>query len=268
MAKLTVGIIGLGKMGGPIARHIAKARFRTIGFDRDPGCSRRAARGGVESAADIASIGREADLVIVIVGYDDEVWEVCSSKNGLIETMRRGSIIAICSTIAVKTMDRIVRKAKRKGIAVLDTPVTRAEEGAIAGNVLLLGSGDKRAFARARPVFEAFCGDIFHLGEAGCGQVAKICNNLLLWISVVANYETFALAKRFGLDKDALIAALMVSTGTNGTLHRWEKMTMPWVQKDLAIGLAFAKSLGIGLPMAGLTKQMFKLYKLPLARAR
>lgn len=266
MAKMTVGMIGLGKMGGPIAGHIAKARFPVIGFDIDPGCCKRASRRGVKISQNVADVGRAADLAIVIVGYDNEVWEVCAERNGLIDVMRRGSTISICSTIAVKTMDKIVRKAKRKGIHILDTPVTRAEEGAVAGNVLLLGSGDERAFARARPVFDTFCGDIFHLGKAGCGQVAKICNNLLLWISVVANYETFALAKRFGLNKEELISALMVSTGTNGTLHRWEKMTMPWVQKDLTIGLAFAESLGVGLPMAGLTKQMFKLYKLPLVR--
>jgi len=201
-----------------------------------------------------------------MVGYDNEVWEVCCGKNGLVGSMKPGSTIAILSTITVATMRRIEAAARRKKIAVIDAPVTRAEEGAIAGNLLLLGSGDEAAFERAHPVFKAFCADIFHLGPVGCGQVAKICNNLLLWISVVANCETINLAKKFGLKKEQLVAALMISTGTNGTLHRWEKMTMPWVHKDLTIALEFAEKLNVGLPMAGLTKQLFKTFKLPKAR--
>jgi len=84
---------------------------------------------------------------------------------------------------------------------------------------------------------------------------------------MVANCETFSLAGRCGLDKAALAQALSISSGTNGTILRWEKMTAPWWHKDLAIALEFAEHLGIGLPMAGLTKQLFKTYKLPKVRA-
>ncbi|HUZ91420.1 MAG TPA: NAD(P)-dependent oxidoreductase, partial [Methylocella sp.] len=234
--------------------------------DRDASRCREAARYGAKICTEIAELGRQVDIVIVMVGYDDEVREICGGEGGLIEVMRKGGIITICSTIKRNTMTDLVSGASLKGIYVLDTPVTRAEEGAIAGNLLLLGSGDPMAFARAKPLFRTFCSDIFHLGPAGCGQVAKICNNLLLWNSVVANCETLALAERCGLNKEELIKALMISTGTNGTLHRWEKMTMPWVHKDLSIALEFAESLGVGLPVAGLTKQLFKVFNLPRAR--
>ncbi len=266
MAKTKVGLIGLGQMGGPIAGHILKAKHALTVYDLDKVCCKKAAKLGAIVAPDIAVLGKQSDLALVMVGYDNEVWEVCCGKGGLVGSMKRGSTIAILSTITVATMKRIVAAAKRKEVAVIDAPVTRAEEGAIAGNLLLLGSGDEAAFARARPVFEAFCADIFHLGPAGCGQVAKICNNLLLWISVVANYETMNMADKYGLKKSQLVSALMISTGTNGTLHRWEKMTMPWVHKDLAIALEFAEALNVGLPMAGLTKQLFKTFKLPKAR--
>jgi 3-hydroxyisobutyrate dehydrogenase len=267
MARATVGMIGLGKMGGPMAGHLLRHKFAVVGFDINPAQCRDFARRGGLVCADVASLGRQAKVVIVMVGYDHEVVEVCTGKQGLLENMASGSTLVISSTMKLETIRRLERAARRKGLHLIDAPVCRAEEGAIAGTLLMLGSGDRRAFERVRPVMKAFCTDIFYLGKVGAGQVAKICNNLLLWISVVANCETFGLAERCGLDKAALVEALRVSTGTNGTIHRWEKMTMPWWHKDLAIALEFAEHLKMGLPMAGLTKQLFKIYKLPKAKA-
>lgn len=268
MAKPKVGIIGLGKMGGPIAGHLLRKKFDVYGFDLDSRKRERLERLGGHACPEVGSVGRAAKIVVVIVGYDHEVKEVCAGKGGLIESMAKGSVLVICSTMKLDTIRDLERKASRRGLHVIDAPVARAEEGAIAGTLLMFGSGNAHAFARAQPVFKAFCKDIFHLGPVGAGQVAKICNNLLLWISVVANCETFALAERCGLNKARLVDALRISTGTNGTLHRWEKMTMPWVHKDLTIALEFAESLNIGLPMAGLTKQLFKVFRLPIARAK
>jgi 3-hydroxyisobutyrate dehydrogenase-like beta-hydroxyacid dehydrogenase len=251
-----------------MAGHLLRNKFPVFGHDINPARCREFARRGGTACADAASVASRAKVVIVMVGYDHEVVQVCAGPQGLIENMARGSTLVICSTMKLATIRRLERVASRKGLYLIDAPVCRAEEGAVAGTLLMLGSGDRRAFLRIRPVLRSFCTDIFHLGKVGAGQVAKICNNLLLWISVVANCETFGLAERCGLDKAALVDALRVSTGTNGTIHRWEKMTMPWWHKDLAIALEFAETLKIGLPMAGLTKQLFKVYKLPKARAR
>jgi 3-hydroxyisobutyrate dehydrogenase-like beta-hydroxyacid dehydrogenase len=268
MARTRVGMIGLGMMGGPMAGHLLRHKFPVFGHDLDPARCRELARRGGTVCPGAASVARQAKVVIVMVGYDHEVVQVCTGPAGLMENMARGSTLVICSTMKLETIRRLERAALRKGLYLIDAPVCRAEEGAIAGNLLMLGSGDRRAFERLRPVLRTFCTDIFHLGKVGAGQVAKICNNILLWISVVANCETFGLAERCGLDKQALVEALRLSTGTNGTIHRWEKMTMPWWHKDLAIALEFAESLKMGLPMAGLTKQLFKIYKLPKARAK
>ena len=266
MARSRVGFIGLGMMGGPMAGHLLRKKFPVYGHDLNATRCREFKKRGGTVCPDVASVAKKAKIVIVIVGYDHEVVQVCSGADGLIDNMARGSTLVICSTMKLETIRRLERNALRKGIYLIDAPVCRAEEGAIAGNLLMLGGGDKKAFARIRPVVRTFCTDIFHLGKVGSGQVAKICNNILLWISVVANCETFGLAERCGLDKAALVEALGVSTGTNGTIHRWEKMTMPWWHKDLAIALEFAESLKMGLPMAGLTKQLFKIYKLPKAK--
>jgi 3-hydroxyisobutyrate dehydrogenase len=268
MARTKVGMIGLGAMGSPMAGHMLRRKFSVLGYDVHPGrCGEFARRGGTV-CADVASVARQAKVVIVMVGYDHEVVEVCSGANGLIDNMARGSTLVICSTMRLETIRRLERNARRNGLFLIDAPVCRAEEGAIAGTLLMLGSGDRRAFERIRPIVRAFCTDIHLVGKVGAGQVAKICNNLLLWISMVANCETFGLAERCGLDTKQLARALSTSSGTNGTILRWEKMTAPWWQKDLAIALEFAEALKMGLPLAGLTKQLFKVYKLPKARPR
>jgi len=268
MARTTVGMIGLGKMGGPMAGHLLRHKHRVLGYDVSPDRCRELRRRGGTVCEDVAAVGRGARIVIVMVGYDHEVVEVCSGPKGLIAQMARGSTLVISSTMKLETIRRLERAAARKGVSLIDAPVCRAEEGAIAGTLLMLGGGDRRVFDRIRPVMRAFCTDIYHVGKVGAGQVAKICNNLLLWISMVANCETFSLAERCGLDKAALAQALSISSGTNGTILRWEKMTAPWWHKDLAIALEFAEQLGMGLPMAGLTKQLFKTYKLPKVKAK
>lgn len=266
MARTKVGMIGLGAMGGPMAGHMLRRKISVLGYDLHPGRCRDFVRRGGIGCSDVAAVGKQAKVVIVMVGYDHEVVEVCTGASGLIDNMARGSTLVICSTMKLETIRRLERAARRKGIALIDAPVCRAEEGAIAGTLLMLGSGDRRAFDRIRPIMRAFCTDIHHVGKVGAGQVAKICNNLLLWISMVANCETFGLAERCGLDTKQLAQALSTSSGTNGTILRWEKMTAPWWHKDLAIALEFAEGLKMGLPMAGLTRQLFKVYKLPKAR--
>lgn len=268
MARTRVGMIGLGMMGGPMAGHLLRHKFPVFGVDLDPARCREFARRGGTVCPDAATVAKNAKVVIVMVGYDHEVVQVCAGRAGLIENMARGSTLVISSTMKLGTIRRLERAALKKGLFLIDAPVCRAEEGAIAGTLLMLGSGDRRAFERIRPVMRTFCTDIHHVGKVGAGQVAKICNNLLLWISMVANCETFGLAQRCGLDTKQLADALSTSSGTNGTILRWEKMTAPWWHKDLAIALEFAEGLKMGLPMAGLTKQLFKVYKLPKARAK
>jgi 3-hydroxyisobutyrate dehydrogenase-like beta-hydroxyacid dehydrogenase len=198
-----------------------------------------------------------------MVGYDHEVQELCKAGGGLFGHMPRGSVLAVCSTVKPPTITDLERLARQKDIALLDAPVTRAEQGAIAGNLLMLGSGDLEAFEKARPVFQTFCADIFHLGPAGCGQVGKLIHNILLWVSVVANNEAFSLADNCGIDKAVLAKAIKMSTGGNGTIEYFHTMTMPWVHKDLSLALEFAETLELGLPLTGLAKQMVKVMGLP-----
>jgi 3-hydroxyisobutyrate dehydrogenase-like beta-hydroxyacid dehydrogenase len=198
-----------------------------------------------------------------MVGYDHEVRALCNGDGGLFAHMPRGSILTVCSTVKPSTIAELEALARQNGITLLDAPVTRAEQGAIAGNLLMLGSGDPAAFERARAVFQTFCADIFHLGPAGCGQVGKLIHNILLWVSVVANHEAFSLADQCGIDKAVLAKAIKMSTGGNGTIEYFQTMTMPWVHKDLALALEYAEALELGLPLAGLAKQLVKVMGLP-----
>ena len=258
MEKPNVGLVGLGKMGGPIGGHILKGGYSLSVHDIAAGKMSRLAAEGAQASPNIVALANQSDIVIVMVGYDHELREVCVGETGLFANMRNGTIVAVCSTVKHSTIKALETLAQQKEIALLDTPVTRAEQGAISGNLLMLGSGDPSAFDTARPVFQTFCADIFHLGPAGCGQVGKLVHNILLWVSVVANHEAFSLADRCGVNKQTLASAIKMSTGANGTIGYFQNMTMPWVHKDLSLALEFAESLDLGLPLTGLTKQLVK----------
>jgi 3-hydroxyisobutyrate dehydrogenase-like beta-hydroxyacid dehydrogenase len=263
MAHLNVGLVGLGKMGAPIAGHILKGGYALYVHDLDEFKVKALAEQGAHASSNAAALAKQCDIVIVMVGYDHELREVCGGEDGLFANMASGTVLVVCSTVKQSTIVELEGVARRKGIALLDTPVTRAEQGAISGNLLMLGSGDLTAFEKARPVFQTFCADIFHLGPAGCGQVGKLIHNILLWVSVVANHEAFSLADRCGVDKTVLAQAIKMSTGANGTIGYFQTMTMPWVQKDLSLALEFAETLELGLPLTGLAKQLVKVMGLP-----
>ena len=267
MVQLNVGLIGLGKMGAPIAGHILKAGYTLYVHDLDLSKVKALSEQGAHACSTTADIARQCDIVIIMVGYDHELREVCSGNDGLFANMASGTVVVVCSTVKQSTIVELAGVAQRKRIALLDTPVTRAEQGAIAGNLLMLGSGDPSAFEKARPVFKTFCADIFHLGPAGCGQVGKLIHNILLWVSVVANHEAFSLADKCGVDKTILAKAIKMSTGGNGTIEYFQTMTMPWVHKDLSLALEFAETLELGLPLTGLAKQLVKVMGLPKSQS-
>src|SRR6267378_1022498 len=164
----TVGILGLGKMGGPIAGHLLARGFKVIGYDPVAGAR---------------------DLVIVLVGFDSEVEEVIFGRDGVLEGAKPGLVVALGSTVAPRYSKRLAARLAEKSLVLLDIPLARGEAAATAGKLLIYGAGDAGAFELCRPVFGAFASDIFHLGPAGAGQVAKMVNNLILWACIAVNDE-------------------------------------------------------------------------------
>src|SRR3977135_3367827 len=163
----TVGILGLGKMGGPIAENLLARGFTRIGYDPVARSLEQAVARGARGAASARELARSSDLVIVLVGFDSEVEEVIFGRDGVLGGAKPGLVVALGSTVAPRYSKRLAARLAEKGLVLLDIPLARGEAAATAGKLLIYGAGDAGAFELCKPVFGAFASDIFHLGPAG-----------------------------------------------------------------------------------------------------
>jgi 3-hydroxyisobutyrate dehydrogenase-like beta-hydroxyacid dehydrogenase len=257
-----VGIIGLGKMGLPMARHLRKAGFEVIAFDISEPARKQAQNLGVSIAASPRAVAAASDFVIVVVGFDSEAEAVVLGSEGVAAGARPGLIVGIASTVAPRTMHKIAAKLAGSGIALLDMPITRGEPAAEAGKLLTMVGGDAAAYEACRPALESFCSSIFHVGELGAGQVGKMVNNLILWACISANHEGLRLAEKLGADPERLRTALLQSSAGNWALEtRPEQQPMPWAEKDMRIVLSEADRLRMSVPLCGVVTEVVKTVK-------
>jgi 3-hydroxyisobutyrate dehydrogenase-like beta-hydroxyacid dehydrogenase len=258
-----VGIIGLGKMGQPMARHLRKAGFEVTGCDVDEAARQAAGGAGTAIAANPRAVAQASDFVIVVVGFDKEAEAVVLGADGIAAAARPGLIVGIASTVAPHTMERLATRLAGTGIALLDMPLTRGEPAAEAGQLLVMVGGDAQAFEACKPALASFASAIFHLGDLGAGQVGKMVNNLILWACICANHEGFKLAEGLGVDAERLRAALIKSSASNWALEtRPETMPMPWAEKDMRIVQSEADHLRLSVPLCGLVAEVVKSVKI------
>lgn len=257
-----VGIIGLGKMGNPMARHLMKAGFAVTGYDASAASCDAARAAHIACAASSAAVAAQSDFVIVVVGFDSEVEAVMFGPDGIAAGARPGLIVGIASTVAPATMARLARRVPAD-MKLMDMPLTRGEGAAEAGRLLVMAGGDDAVFAACRPALASFADAIFHLGALGAGEVGKMVNNLILWACISANHEGLDLARRLGVAPETLRAALLESSAANWALEtRPEEQPMPWAEKDMRIVLAEADRLRVSVPLCGVVKEVVKCVKL------
>jgi 3-hydroxyisobutyrate dehydrogenase len=194
-----IGFIGLGNMGGPMAANLVAAGHRVVGFDVVPAALEAAVGRGV-TAAESAAAAAVAPVVITMLPAGAQVREVYTGENGIIAAAPAGALLIDCSTIDVATARAVHQAAAAAGRAMLDAPVSGGVAGAAAGTLTFMAGGAEAAFARARPILEAMGRTIVHAGGPGNGQAAKVCNNMILGISMIAVAEAFALGEKLGLD--------------------------------------------------------------------
>ena len=263
-----VGVIGLGKMGGPLARHLVKGGFSVTGYDLSQDAVAAAKKNDVKAASSPADVARQSDLVIVGVGFDSEVEQVVFGDDGLLAGVRPGSVIAIASTAAPATMKKIAKRAQDADCTFLDIPMCRGEQAAEDGELLIMGGGDQAAFDACRPAFETFSGNIYYLGGLGAGQVGKMVNNLILWACMSANYEGLKLAEALDVSRAPLREALLDSSAANWSLETdATNRPMPWAEKDMTIVLKEADQARLSLPLCGSVKEVIKGIKIELGQA-
>ncbi len=209
----TVGFAGLGNMGLPMARNLLGAGFAVTGCDLQESRARAFAAAGGTVAATAAEAARGADAVLTMFPGGEDVRRAYLEAGGILDSAAAGALLLDCSTIDVAAAREVAAAAAERGFAMLDAPVSGGVAGAEAGTLTFMVGGDAAAFARAGPLFAAAGKNAIHAGAAGNGQAAKICNNMLLGVSMVGTAEAFLLAEKLGLTTQAFFDVAAVSSG-------------------------------------------------------
>jgi 3-hydroxyisobutyrate dehydrogenase len=205
-----IGFIGLGNMGAPMAANLVKSGEHVLGFDLVPASRETSARDGVQIVASARGAVDDADVVITMLPAGEHVLSVW---NDIVPQARQGTLFIDCSTIDVASARKAHALAAARGIATLDAPVSGGVGGAKAATLTFMVGGNAHAFARGKPVLERMGKRIVHCGEAGNGQVAKICNNMILAASMIALGEAFVMGEKLGLSHQALFDVASASSG-------------------------------------------------------
>jgi 3-hydroxyisobutyrate dehydrogenase-like beta-hydroxyacid dehydrogenase len=253
-----VGIVGVGRMGLAMLKHLVRHGYPVIAYDIDAKQLDKAREAGATVAPSVAEVGAAAGFVILGVGYDEEVRDVMLGPQGLIQSMRPGSIIAVSSTVAPDLVKELDARGQEKSIDVLDAPICRGRFAADEGTLLALFGGKPEVVARGQAIYRTFSSDIVHLGEVGHGQVGKTMNNLLLWVNAVGLIEAGRLAETTGIDLPKLREALLISSGNSAALEGWDHVSFTWALKDMQIVAAMTDKAGLSLPITGAVKELVK----------
>ena len=256
--KTRVGIVGVGRMGLAMVRHLIKHGYQVTACDIDDKQLAKASDIGAATAKTPAEVAHAADFVIVAVGYDEELRQVVLEVDGLLANLVPGSVIAISSTAKPDTVKALDQQARAHGVAILDAPICRGRFAADEGTLLALVGGAPEVVERGRAIYSCFCSDYAHLGEVGHGQVGKTMNNLLLWINAVGLIEAGRLAETTGIDLVKLRAALLISSGASNALKEWDMVSFTWALKDMQIAADLADKAGLSLPITGAIKELVK----------
>jgi 3-hydroxyisobutyrate dehydrogenase-like beta-hydroxyacid dehydrogenase len=256
----TVGVIGAGRMGLPIIGHLVRKGFAVAVHDIDEGKRGAVTTLGAGWASGPVELARTCDAVLVCVGFDQEMRELVTA-DGLLQKDARTTIVAVLSTVHPHTVQELARVAQPFGVHVVDATVCRGGRAADEGTLLSFVGGASSVVERLRPVLACYATDIVHTGDVGTAQVAKAANNMVMWACLIANHEALALAKRFGMDVELLRTALLGSSAENYVLRNWGVNTMAWAEDDMEIVQTMAHDAGIGLPQAGLNRELCRSLK-------
>ncbi|MGH6946606.1 MAG: NAD(P)-dependent oxidoreductase [Kiloniellales bacterium] len=242
---IAIGLIGLGRMGRPMARHFAAAGHRVLGYDNDRAALAAAAVEPRESPRAVAA----ADLTLVLVPDDEAVMQVATGSKGLFSAPGNGAVVAVCSSVRPDTLQALAAPAAAAGFELLDLPLTKGVEAAEDGTMTLLAGGKAETVERLRPALSAVASAIHHVGPLGAGQIAKTVNNLLLWSTLVAAAEALGLGARLGVEPAALRRALKDCSADSWVLRRLDRIQPTWPAKDMRVALAIAEEAGLALPL-------------------
>jgi 3-hydroxyisobutyrate dehydrogenase len=272
-----IAFIGLGNMGLPMAQNLIKAGHDVAGFDVFGGALDKLKAAGGEGSGSATRAAAGADLVITMLPSGDEVRTTYLGSGGIIENADAGSLLIDSSTIDVETARAVAQAADAKGHAMLDAPVSGGVAGAQAATLTFMVGGSAPAFSRAQPILEKMGKTIVHAGGSGNGQAAKICNNMILGVSMIAVSEAFVLAEKLGLDAQKLFDISSKSSGQCWSMTGYcpvpglvptspanrdyqAGFTAAMMLKDLKLAQDAARSAGATTPLGAEAAALYGLY--------
>lgn len=263
-----VGFVGLGTMGRPMAINLARSGFALKVYNRTRERTKDVVEAGAEAVESAREAAEGADLVVTMLSDSPVVREVVLGSGGVLEGCRSGAIIADMSTISPDVAIDIARECSRRDVSFLDAPVTGGEKGAIDGTLSVMVGGDREALEKARPVLQAVSSTITYMGESGSGQEAKLCNQVVCGLNILAVCEGLALGRAAGLDLPTLLAAIGGGAAGSWMLSNLAPRMVDgdWApgfrvvlqQKDLRLALESAQASLVPLPGTALVQQLFR----------
>ena len=270
----TIAFIGLGNMGGPMAANLVKAGHRVIGFDLLPAHLEEAKANGLEIAASAAEAASNVDAIITMLPAGKHVLSVYED---IAPKARKDSLFIDSSTIDVDSARKAHEIAAHHGHLSVDAPVSGGTGGATAGTLTFMAGGSNSAFAKAEPLLQPMAGKIVHCGGDGAGQAAKICNNMILGISMIGVSEAFVLAEKLGLSHQALFDVASTSSGQCWSLTTYCPVPGPvptspanrdytpgfaaaLMLKDLKLSQEAAKSAGAATPLGAHAEELYERF--------
>jgi 2-hydroxy-3-oxopropionate reductase len=262
----TVGFIGLGIMGAPMAANLVKAGYTVTGYNRHPEPVQRLVAAGGRAAADVADAVVGADVVITMLPDSPDVEGVALGENGIFANAKRGALYIDASTIRPDVSARLAAEGAKRGVRVVDAPVSGGEQGAIDGTLSIMVGGSAEDFEAARPVLEVLGKTVVHVGPAGSGQTVKAANQLIVAGTIELVAEAIVFLEAYGVDMEPAIKVLAGGLAGNAILERkaagmLARQFKPGFRidlhhKDLGIVQAAAREAGVVIPLGAVVSQL------------
>jgi 3-hydroxyisobutyrate dehydrogenase len=265
---LSIGFIGTGVMGGPIAGHLARAGHKLTVYNRSRAKAEAwAQKHGGSVAASPSDVAGMADVVISCVGNDDDLAQVTLGRDGAFRAMRKGALFIDHTTVSARIARQLSVEADGLGLHSVDAPVTGGQAGAEAGTLSIMCGASKAAMARAQPVLRAYASRIVHIGGPGTGQTTKMANQIAFSGIIQSLSEAMRFVQAAHLDTDKVFEAISGGAASSWQMtNRWDTMVkgefdfgfaVDWMRKDLGLAIDEARSIGATLPIAALIDQFY-----------
>jgi 3-hydroxyisobutyrate dehydrogenase len=273
----TIGFIGLGNMGGPMAANLSRKGHQVKAFDLSPDALKRAEEAGCTSAASAAGAATGVDVVVTMLPAGQHVRAVYVGEGGILSVASKGTLMIDCSTIDVDSARAVAKAAGATGVQMVDAPVSGGVAGAESAALIFMVGGSQEAFEKARPILECMGKTIVHAGDSGNGQAAKICNNMILGISMIGVSEAFALGQKLGLDPQKLFDISSKASGQCWSMTSYCPVPGPvptspanrdyqpgfavdMMLKDLKLAQEAAAKAGAATPLGAAAESLYAMF--------